>query len=84
MYSGLAALGPKTYIGRAASGTEMYLGLPALSYRVVPRAGSPMSPGLAALGPEKYIGQDASITEMYLRASSPQLPSCTKGLPPLV
>ena len=84
MYPGLADLGPKTYIGRAASGTEMYLGLPALSYRVVPRAGSPMSPGLAALGPEKYIGQDASLTEMYLRAFSPQLPSCTKGLPPLV
>ena len=84
MDPGLAALGPKTYLGRAASGTEMYLGLPALSYRVVPRAGSPMSSGLAALGPEKYIGRAASGTEMYLRASSPQLPSCTKGLPPFV
>ena len=55
----------------------MYLGLPALSYRVVPRAGSPMSPGLAALGPEKYIGRAASGTEMY-----PGLPALSYRLVP--
>ena len=42
----------------------MYLGLPALSYRLVPRAGSPACPGLAALGPEKYMGQTALGTKM--------------------
>ena len=48
----------------------MYLGLPALSYRLVPRAGSPACPGLAALGPKKYIGRAASSTEMYLGLSA--------------
>ena len=42
----------------------MYLGLPALSYRLVPRAGSPACPGLAALGPEKYTGRTALGTKM--------------------
>ena len=93
LYRGLVALGPRgwlalgleKYIGRDASGTEMYLGLPALSYRLVPRAGSPACPGLAALGPKKYIGRAASGTEMYLglpalsyrvvpRAGSPMSP----------
>ena len=63
---GLAALGPEKYIELAASVTEMYLGLPALSYCLVLRAGSPWSPGLAALVPKKYIGWAASVTEMYL------------------
>ena len=70
MYQGLAALGLGKYIGRDASGTEMYLGLPAMSYRLVPRAGSPACPGLAALGPKKYIGRAASGTEMYLGLSA--------------
>ena len=48
----------------------MYPGLPALSYRLVPRAGSPACPGLAALGPKKYIGRAASGTEMYLGLSA--------------
>ena len=43
----------------------MYLGLSALSYRLVPRAGSPASPGLAALGPEKYPRRTALGTKMY-------------------
>ena len=48
----------------------MYLGLPALSCRLVPRAGSPACPGLTALGPKKYIGRAASGTEMYLGLSA--------------
>ena len=39
LYLRLAALGPEKYMGRAAFNTEMYLR--ALSYRVIPRAGSP-------------------------------------------
>ena len=85
LYQGLAALGLGKYIGQDASSTEMYLGLPALSYCLVPRAGSLASPGLAALGPKKYIGRAASGTEMYLglpalsyrlvpRAGSPACP----------
>ena len=70
LYQGLAALGLEKYKGRDASGTEMYPGLPALSYRLVPRAGSPACPGLAALGPKKYIGRAASGTEMYLGLSA--------------
>ena len=71
LYTGLATLDPKKYIGRAASGTEMYLGLSALSYRLVPRAGSPASPGLAALGPEKYPRRTALGTKMYPGQAAP-------------
>ena len=41
---GLAALGPEMCTGRDASVTEMYLRLPALSYRLVPRAFSLLVP----------------------------------------
>ena len=68
---GLAAFGLEKYIGRDASGTEMYLGLPALSYRLVPRAGSPACPGQAALGPEKYTGRTALGTKMYPGQAAP-------------
>ena len=68
---GLSARGIEKYIGRDASGTEMYPGLPALSYRLVPRAGSPACPGLAALGPEKYTGRTALGTKMYPGQAAP-------------
>ena len=58
-------------MGRDASGTEMYLGLSALSYRLVPRAGSPARPGQAALGPEKYTGRTAVGTKMYPGQAAP-------------
>ena len=67
----LAALCPEKYIGWAAAGTEMYLGLPALSYCLVPGAGSPVCPGLAALGPEKYTGRVALGTKMYPGQAAP-------------
>ena len=49
----------------------MYPGLPALSYRLVPRAGSPACPGLAALGPEKYTRRTALGTKMYPGQAAP-------------
>ena len=49
----------------------MYLGLSALSYRLVPRAGSPACPGLAALGPEKYTRRTALGTKMYPGQAAP-------------
>ena len=61
----------------------MYPGLPALSYRLVPRAGSPACPGLTALGPKKYIGRAASGTEMYLGLSG-LVALRARGWPPLV
>ena len=50
----------------------MYLGLPGLSYRLVPRAGSPACPGQAALGPEKDTGRTALGTKMYPGQSAPR------------
>ena len=59
------------YQGLAALVLGKYIGLSALSYRLVPRAGSPGCPGLAALGPEKYTGRTALGTKMYPGQATP-------------
>ena len=78
MYPGQAQI----YPGIPALGTKLYLGLPALSFHVVPGACSPRSMGLAALGLKKCIGRsdyDLALKQELRATSLPQAPIIPDG-----